>query len=679
MCEVKEVLVRSTFAMGIALVSVTPAFAQTASPQPASTQQRFDAAKTLIEQKKFAEALSAFNTLESELLKSSSPKPTNLAVVRVFKAEALSRLERWQESKALLTLALEGGALERPAMSETRQLAQSSLASILARELDDAGAGEIYEALAASVTDPKQKMLYLVRQAQMLTLLEPGRAIALADEALAIARSDPKIEKSFLAAVHNAKGRALLNAGKVEEARASFRTAISLRGGLDHTIDYSEFSMRSDAAIAALRAKDREGARKLLAYTGAGRTLVRFPTGTDMTLPQCGGIDDLKPEDTAVVEFIIGRDGKVRAARPVFASRTGQTGYAFARAVNGWTWNPASIAGLTDFYLSTARVEVRCSNSFQRPSLMSESQKAASDWFASQGVTSNWIGQTEKDARGRLTSQSLANNKAAMADTHLFLAANATGGAVKRQKHYAAALSLMRAAGAPVSAWLAPAIRSTFAAGDQSGSPLAMRAMAAELEPLRNDPAIRSDRNASATVGMVLAELYAAARLPAQEMAVLKSVADDPELEKNSPLRVAALLAFANASVAAGDVAGAAGAYARTGLSARQCAALDSPPALIKSNASSSDFPMEALMWGFEGWSRQEYDIAANGKTENIRTVISFPPSVFSGAAEALAKSFQYRPSFRPDGGPGCGGQSGTIQFNLPKGATPPPADPKKS
>ena len=44
-------------------------------------------------------------------------------------------------------------------------------------------------------------------------------------------------------------------------------------------------------------------------------------------------------------------------------------------------------------------------------------------------------------------------------------------------------------------------------------------------------------------------------------------------------------------------------AFAATGLAADQCAVMDAPPRMI-SGVGASDFPQEALRWGFEGWAQ---------------------------------------------------------------------------
>jgi len=115
-----------------------------------------------------------------------------------------------------------------------------------------------------------------------------------------------------------------------------------------------------------------------------------------------------------------------------------------------------------------------------------------------------------------------------------------------------------------------------------------------------------------------------------------------------------------------GDLAGAAAAFARTGLSAEQCDQLGLTPDLRAAGASSSDYPMEAIRMGFEGWVMAEADVTPDGRTATQRAVIAYPPFVFDQAAVGIAKGARYASSFRPEGSLACQGARLPIRFLLP-------------
>jgi hypothetical protein len=81
----------------------------------------------------------------------------------------------------------------------------------------------------------------------------------------------------------------------------------------------------------------------------------------DMAPPPCGGEAGLQPNDTAVVEFSIARDGRDRGLAPIYASRNGPVAVAFARAVAGWSWKPEDVAKIKPFFRAATRVQLRCS------------------------------------------------------------------------------------------------------------------------------------------------------------------------------------------------------------------------------------------------------------------------------------------------------------------------------
>ncbi len=629
----------------------------------ASVQQRFDAAKALRDTGKSPEAFAAFASLESDITKTAKPGSTNLALIRAFRAGTIIRNEDKPEDIQVLKDIVKLPAIESATLGMAKDEANYALSFHFIRQLDDAAAAEHMAAVRVDKTNVLDAAAILLRRSVLLAVLDPVEAERLADEAIALLAAVPKKDKVSLSSAYNAKGRAQLNQGAAALAKDSFAEAIKLRGGLDLKIDYSEFSSRSDAAIASLRLGDKVRAKELLAYTGAGRTKTAFMAGRSMPLPPCGGNDAISPDDWAIIEFSLERDGSVSLARPVIASRAGPMSYAFARTAREWNWNPEAIKALTSFQLRFNRVEVRCSNATKRPTATSDLRSAFDDWMTSKNpsLKMRQANETPEQLIERANQEAGAFGKAWALTS---LSSVFTVGKDKQRAYALEAEQILRSANAPASIWLVPALsaRTKWTSAGRISSQ-----SVDEITQLLNDPALSKDAKLFAQANLVLADHASRARDAAAEEAALKRVSSARSLAQNDPLKIAALIGLANLASAKGDTKSANDFYDQTGLSARQCAALDNKPVMLRTNADGNDFPMEALRWGFDGWVRNEFDIAANGKTENVRMVISYPPSVFRDAGEAMAKDFQYRERFRPDGGLGCGGNAENISFTIDK------------
>jgi len=603
--------------------------------------------------------------MEASFLQPSMRK--NLAVSRVRKANILFDLDRQEEAAADLTRALASGALETPALHTERDDARLLLARIREIEFDHGAAAEIYRLVAETGTDGKTRAFGAAGLARAEMFTDGAAAIAHADRAYRYFITDATISKVVRADSLSIKGRAQLNAGQIKEARATFDEAIRVRGGLDMNIDLSEVAMRSDAAIAAIRAGDRERARKLLAWTGTGRDKGALPSPREMPLPACGGTAGWTPDDVAIVQFAIRKDGQVTGAQPVFASRQGDMAYAFAEAVNRWSWSAEDLAKIPVFYRVSARVEMRCSNQAMRPSVKEDFDAGLWGWLAQQGipVQASQAGESYAACASRLRREMAASAAAAQplaqAAYRAALAGNPSIGFAERNSLASDALATMRAHKAPARAWMPLAVL-TIPQTKHGSSDGATLLRATALMAWLENPEVAADPVARAMLRLLAADDYSGIGRKTTERTALLAITQDAQLPDNHPFKVAALVMLANAETQRGDKTAAEAAYRRTGLSSRQCAALDAPPHRL-TNGSDSHFPEEAQKWGFEGWTRQEFDIGANGRTVNVRTVVAFPPAVFAQASENLVSSLLYQKSFRPGGDLGCGGISETVNF----------------
>lgn len=648
---------RTVLAITAALVA--PA---AAAQQPAQTmQQQFDAASTVDTGTDHAAALAAWTALEVR----ARPASRTRAIAQVRKGGALFRLGRYDEAAAAARTGLAGLSATDATLAADRLAAHRVLGIVALNTLDYAGAAEAFTGMERLAATPDDKMVALLRLAQAQTFTDPAAAAATLTRADAVLVSGT--DKRVLAAFARARTLLLLNTGDLPGARRSALRAVSLLGGLTERTDTLDVSARSDAAIVLLLAGDPDEARRYMAMSGAGRMPKgEFDPAADMRSPDCGGEAGLKPDDAAVVEFSIAPDGTVARAAPIYAAGGGQVALEFARAVRGWSWPARTIAAMPPFFRYNARVEMRCSTAFTRPSIGDGLDAELERWLAGRGVT---VAPAPDASAASLTSQRAALAAAAPGLPTLAaayrLASNPVLPREERAALYVRAAAL--AGGAPPVARLALDLPARVMMLEDASR---ARAFEAAVSPLLAQPAYAADAQARGAVRLMLADAadQGKARDRAQlapVTALLRQVADDPGLQPNDPLRVGALVRIASIEERAGAPEAAREAFRRTGLAANQCAVMDAPPKMV-SMPGSEAFPREALFWGFEGWTQVQYDVAADGKAANQRTLLSYPPFVFTKAGTNFFNTARFAKTFRPDGGLGCGGTTTRIRFLLP-------------
>lgn len=657
--------------MIFSLIALALAAQQTpplADPPPAkpSAQGRFDAATAAASAGKWQEAYDIFAALEA---KSGKQAPAVQAVIRIRKGLALLELDRNAEAGIALRSGLESLPSDPKLFLDDRHSAMIGLGRLAYADLDYAAARAQFGGalpLANAANARFETLLWLIR-ASMFD--EGPQAQAWADEALKMAESSAKINKDTLAGMRTLHARVLLNHGQKRPALAELRKALADQGGLKLKVTLEDIATRSDLAIAALLNGNTDDARKYLAYTGAGRfKKAPFATAAAMAPPPCGGAADLRPEDIVVVEFGLGDDGAVTVARPVYASRLGPGAVEYARAVRNWSWRPEDARAIPAFFKLLTRVEMRCSTSLSRPSVRDILRGDFDDWLAERGIApadkSRGEAASVEPLRAELKRREAAGGGLQLVPVLMALGENPVTNDEESRAWFIRARDILYAANAPVSVrtyidaitngWLNAGYKDRVA--DYRGS---LRALLAR-------PDVAADARTAASLRLLISEEYYRSPAPADAPDLLQAVAHDARLGPSDPLRVNALVRLAGVQARNGDLAGARQSYAKTGLDAQQCALVDTKPALRRSGAGSSDFPMEAMRWGFEGWVRTEFDIAADGKTANQRSIIAYPPFVFRDAAVGVVRDARYQPSYRPEGDPGCSGAQQNISFLLP-------------
>lgn len=638
-------------------VSSVPASAQTAA-----VQQRFEAATTALNSGDAIGALTAFEVLERDLLAAAKPSPTNIALVRARKAVALLALDRTGEARAQLVLALAGTVLDKPALQEDRDQARLSLASLDELDFDQAAVAE-YQTLADTAGQTDLRIAGILGAARSSMFVDAAAALSAFDRSLADLQRGPKLTNEQQSRLQGMRGRVLLNLGRTGEARTVLEHAVALRGGMTLKVDQGDLTLRADAALAMLKLNDVDEARRYLAFTGAGRGKSALPMPVDRPLPDCGDLTGLRPEDTAIIEFAVRLDGQVMGARPVYASRQGSVGYEFARAVAGWSWDPVKLKAIHPFFRESARIELKCTNAGTRRSAIAVADDAFDAWLAQNGVN------YEKSDRGAAVTATMFRARMAVGpvgidriNVLLRLGENATIDQEQRIAYLDEALRLVRASNAPPAAIVR--VAASAVAAHERGSYYGR--MAKGLASLLEDPVIAADPQARAIVALELAAAYAGDGQMAHRAELVRQTASDPRLSDRDAVKVAALVQLANLEAEAKRLDAAAAAYARTGLSAMQCALIDGGPSLSRFTANSDDYPMEAIRWGFQGWITVEYDVLADGHTRGSRTVMAYPPQIFAKVGEKMGLTARYRVSYRPESDVACVGAKQSVQFIIP-------------
>lgn len=633
-----------------------------ATPQVAGAaptlQQLFDRATKAAADGACGEAVQAFEEIEKNAKAMASA--TVRAAVDVRKGYCLAQLERAEEGEAAIRRGLPVLAAKTGFAEEVQQ-AHLALGRIAMLRFDYPAAAAEYR-LALEGTTGINRVQPLMALSQVTMFDQDGEGVRYAAEARSIAAADPQLDRKAQAAVQTQYARALLNAGKAEQAYAELKDSLRKQGGLTLKVGVSDLATRSDLAIAAYLNHDRDSARKYLAYTGAGRFLDSpFARARDMELPPCGEATGLKPEDMAVIQFSLAEDGHVQGVLPIYTPAGRPAAVAFARAVAGWSWKPEDARAIPAMFRWTTRMELRCTTGSERPGLNQPLRTAFADWLETQGVANaGWRDMPDAKAapleRAALAAARAKQDRAGMLAAAVALGENSIVGEAERKALLAEAVTLSEALHAPASARAYVAIE--HAERGEHGTAAALRALLAR-------PDFQADPLAAATLRLRLSMPAYRRRSPADADALLAEVVAAPGLPERHPLKVAALLQRANIAASKGDLAAAQQAFAQTGLTTRQCALLGLKPAVRGVGNLANAFPKEAQQMGFEGWVRTEFDVATDGRTIAPRVVSAYPAFVFDDAATGVAKSFRYTSSYHPEDGVACTAEDAPISFRI--------------
>ncbi len=643
------------------------ATAAVAQQPPATTvQQDFVAAIALDEAANYTGALAAWTALEAK----TKPGSRSRAIVMARKADSLYRLFRYDEAAAAAKASLAGLPVDDATLRDDLRRTWFIVGTIAASTLDYAGAVPAFAKAETFADTPGGKLGPLLALVDAQTFVDPAAAtasLARAETVLASANFDADT-RGF---VGRRRTVLLLNTGDLAGAKTSAMATVKALGGLTEKTSGLDAQARSDAALTLILNGQPDSAREYMAMTGAGRLAKgRFDPGAQMQSPDCGGEAGLKPSDVAAVEFNIAPEGRVTGVAPIYAAGGGRVALEFARAVQGWSWSPAEMAEIPAFFRSNVRVEMRCSTTFERPSIGDGLDAGLEQWLTEKRVAvpaapGGGDAQALPAQRAALTTAESGGPTSLATLAALYrLANNRAVGREERAKLYARAFTIAVTNDAPVEPRLALDLPARTEALVDRWKPEAYRRA---VQPMLSEAPYAADPQARAAIRLTLADDARPGRATdAQTLVLLRQVADDAALKPNDPLRVGALVRIASIEERNGRADVARASFASSGLTADQCAILDAPPKMLRS-AGAEAFPMEALRWGFEGWTLVQFDIAADGSTKATRTLLSYPPFIFSKAGSDLIVGAKFAKTYRPDGGLGCGGSTRRIVFGLPK------------
>jgi predicted negative regulator of RcsB-dependent stress response len=666
-------------ALAVSLFALSaPVLAQTPAPTPpkkSTIQQQFDDGTAAIAAGEWQRAYDIYTKLETALADRASLSKS-LNIVRLRKGQMLYRIGNKDEGETAILAALAKIDDKDVNLFSDRIDAYLTLAEADERRFDYVAAISKLQSALAINSDDASKISIYTQLIPIRIFVNADMALADADAALAILARTSKVNKEWLGIIRGLRGRTLTNLGRLKEARADLKIAVSQLGGLGASkINLFDAAARSDASIAAMRDNDPEQGRLLLAYTGSSQAADQgFRIGVGMEPPACGGVNGPKPEDVAIIEFSIREDGQVGHARPVFYSGDRAIALQFAKAVSDWFWDAETLKEVQPFFRLLTRLELRCTTTFQKSDAISLLQPAVESWLA--GVAPGSLNLVD----GANNQQGLDTLNAAMLNLAQKDGADTVAMIVplvrlsrnrliplKLAKNYAErAYAIAKKAGAP-----APVLAffASNAASYLNNGYLGSRNAAyfTALNVALSDPAIATDSNASAALRLSLFDALDANARTTKGKDILRPVAEDKRLQDNDPYKVGALTRLASVEVNIGNVDEARTLFAKTGLSAQQCALVDAKPVQTGGTITNNDYPTEAIRLGLGGWTVVEFDIDASGRTVGQRPLIAWPAFIFGEPATKGVAKFRYQQTYRPDGSLGCGGQRQRIAYFLPK------------
>lgn len=616
-----------------------------------SLQAAYDAAQSAFDKDDWATAAAGFEPL----LPRDPKKPLNAsqAVIAMRLGASLVKLGRAREARLWLSRAIDG----LPSTNSSDLAIAYMTAGTAARfDFDGPAAIAAYEKALALMGTPEMEAVRInasVGLAIAGATSDPARAAAALDAVLA---NPSNLAKQDLAVVEEMRARAAMNAGDLATAKRWIDQALSHSGGSQTTrVSVNQVEIRGDAAIISQLRGDSEATRQYLTFTGAGHLKSTEWIGRyEGELPVCGQDGDIRPDDSAVILFSIRDDGRIAGAQPVYASRPGEVGWAFARAMSSWRWDPSLLKEVEPFWRQSVRFEVRCISRPTPDALAKRFEAQFTAWLSSIGVKGDWTGSTPADAPADDIHQLpnlIASFRSKGTDRPLL------------ERVYRA----LDAAHAPAVAYAVTADRMAHRSTGSIRDSARARAdaLAASLPFFQQRyPAEAVTAWLQLEQALALEDARDFAPVPARLDAVLATPL--ATLPGDDPLRRVALLHMAMVKRRLGDASAMEASAAANTLTVEQCSLIDTHPIPQSVSISSQQFPLAALAWRFEGHVEVAYDITADGSVSNVRTILAYPPFIFGKDTERAAAKFRYVPPMIGDKPVGCVGETQKVNYRIP-------------
>ena len=625
--------------------------------EPGSPQATYDAAQAALDKGDWVTAASGFGSLIPSNPGARLSRPR--AVIASRLASALTRLGRFDEARVMGERAVRSLPDGDPELPDTLLITADAARG----GYDYPAAAQFYQrAIAAAGNNPTSlnaRAGFAVAEATV----DPVATQTILDAMFADKALMSQLDKPNLASAEDLRARAAMNAGDLPTALKWINEAVADSGGLSTRVTLAQIAIRNDAAIISSLRKDNEATRQYLTYTGAGHLKnIDWVRKYEGDLPVCGLGTDVRPDDTAVVQFSIADDGHVTEATPIYASRPGLIGEAFAQSVSQWRWDPTSLKGVDAFWRNALVLQLRCQSRPSPESLAKPLRSALSAWLASKGVdTSDHPDSYVAPDDPRLAMDGPVAVPALLdrIDPH----------GPDRETRPARLQAIFDKGGAPPAAYAllteARAVMSVPRAASFKSSGAARAAFYAQAVP-----SFQSRYPEDIATAYLLLDWALSLEISGdfkKAFPLLQAVVATPvsALPQDAPIRKVALLHTAMVGQRTGNP-GALRALASSGISADECQLFDTHPIATSMSITSSQFPLEALRWHFEGHVKESYDIAGDGHVANVRTIVAYPPFVFSESTEAAVRLFRYVPPKIGDEPVGCTGESQSVNYRIP-------------
>jgi len=635
-----------------------------AAPAPPTRQAIYNDAQSAYDAGDWQAAITGFN----QVLAGAKSTSRSTGVIRGRLARALLRRGRIDEAQATAAQALV--EIRQGETGPDADLAEAylTLGDVLRFKLDLDPAVGAYRQARALATGPTAASLILSADigtilANMVT--HPDLAAQTAAALIADQKAFDALPSPDRALILTLRARAELNRGDLDKALDYTVKALALSGDVHSTrVNLNQVTVRSDAGLISAIRHDETGMHEYFAYSGAGHLPSEdWLSGASTELPICNA--EVTPEDTAVIEFSISEDGRTVGAAPVYASRPGQMGVIFARAVRTWRWRTEGVAKLDPFWRASIRMQLRCLTTPRAIELDEPFAVATRAWLRANGVrvslgdASAAVGAAPVKAGGDLGRVSGLVAKVFSPNT----------GAGARIEAAAALDELLDKAGAPpevrafiIIASLGPNERSLNHAA-AAGRARALGAAAPRFDVIPGGARSAAWLRTEQAIALEYSGDFPAARPPLEAVVALPIAS----LASEDPIRRVAILHLSLIDRFTGHEEAARARLTSAGMTGAQCSLLDVRPVPRKAGISSENFPEEALRWGFEGWLKEAFDIGPDGAVTDVRTVMAYPPFVFGPATEATLKHFRYMPPTLGDKVLGCAGETLSVHYVEPR------------